>query len=140
MTTDDWLRIFAIVLALVALYFSRSATRKANAILASGPKQSSLTPHEVVQEPERKAALMQTMLSRRSSVPDDHELINITRSSDMEALLFELRGSDGHIWRLYANGIFDGFPEGTVMNNHALPLIYSLICKQQFPGPPITNN
>lgn len=85
MTTDGWLRIFAIVLALVALYFSRSATRKANAILASGPKQSPLTPHEVVKEPERKAALMRAMLSRRSSVPDDHELIDIAQNSNIKA-------------------------------------------------------
>lgn len=85
MTLDDWFRIFAIVLALVALYFSRSATRKANAILANRPKQSSLTPHEVVQEPERKAALMRAMLSRRSSAPDDHELIDITQNSNIKA-------------------------------------------------------
>lgn len=34
-------------------------------------------------------------------------------------LLFELRGPDGHVWRLYENGVAEGFPEGTVLMNLA---------------------
>ena len=37
--------------------------------------------------------------------------------------LFELRGPDGHIWRLFENGRADGFPEGTVIRNNAIRVL-----------------
>ena len=41
-------------------------------------------------------------------------------------LLFELRGLDGHVWRLYLDGRAEGFPIGTVIVNRAKPLFESL--------------
>lgn len=35
-------------------------------------------------------------------------------------LLFELRGLDGHVWRLYLDGRAEGFPAGTLVSNFAL--------------------
>lgn len=37
-------------------------------------------------------------------------------------LLFELRGPDGHVWRLYLDGRTEGFPAGTSVQNRAFPL------------------
>ena len=37
--------------------------------------------------------------------------------------LFELRGPDGHIWRLFENGRAEGFPEGTVIRNNAIRVL-----------------
>lgn len=42
-------------------------------------------------------------------------------------LLFELRGPDGHIWRLYLDGRTEGFPAGTLTQNFAFPLWCALI-------------
>jgi hypothetical protein len=36
-----------------------------------------------------------------------------------DELLFELRGPDGHVWRLYLDGRSEGFPAGTVVSNFA---------------------
>ena len=36
-----------------------------------------------------------------------------------DELLFELRASDGHVWRLYLDGRSEGFPAGTVVSNFA---------------------
>ncbi len=41
---------------------------------------------------------------------------------EADELLFELRGPSGEVWRLYLDGRAEGFPEGTVVANHALPL------------------
>jgi len=38
-------------------------------------------------------------------------------------LMFELRGDDDHIWKLYSNGRTEGFPEGACMFNHAYRVI-----------------
>lgn len=43
-----------------------------------------------------------------------------------DELLFELRGLDGHVWRLYLDGRAEGFPIGTVIVNRAKPLFESL--------------
>ena len=39
-----------------------------------------------------------------------------------DELLFELRGPDGHVWRLYLDGRAEGFPPGTLVCNFAFPL------------------
>lgn len=39
-----------------------------------------------------------------------------------DELLFELRGPDGQVWRLYLDGRADGFPAGTIIENRAFPL------------------
>lgn len=44
-----------------------------------------------------------------------------------DELLFELLGPDGQVWRLYMNGRAEGFPPGTVVTNHALPLTYRVL-------------
>ena len=41
--------------------------------------------------------------------------------------LFELRGADGHTWRIYLDGRAEGFPPGTLVVNHALPLVSRLV-------------
>lgn len=38
-----------------------------------------------------------------------------------DELLFELRGPDGQVWRLYLDGRTDGFPAGTLIENYAFP-------------------
>lgn len=40
-------------------------------------------------------------------------------------LLFELRGADGHAWRLYLDGRIEGFPAGTLVVNRAPPMTYA---------------
>ncbi|RZS35842.1 hypothetical protein EV687_0921 [Corticibacter populi] len=37
-------------------------------------------------------------------------------------LLFELRSQSGEVWKLYLNGVVEGFPLGTVVENRAFPL------------------
>lgn len=44
-----------------------------------------------------------------------------------DELLFELRGPDGHVWRLYLDGRTDGFPAGTAIENRAAPLWCALV-------------
>lgn len=46
-----------------------------------------------------------------------------------DELLFELRGPDGQVWRLYLDGRAEGFPPGTAMENRALPLWCALVGK-----------
>ena len=41
-------------------------------------------------------------------------------SATEPCLLFEARTPDGHIYRFFANGECEGFPEGTFGWNHAL--------------------
>lgn len=38
------------------------------------------------------------------------------------ALLFEVHHGS-HVWRLRANGVAEGFPDGAVVVNHAAPLL-----------------
>lgn len=49
---------------------------------------------------------------------------------EMGDLLFELHGPNGEIWKLYANGFVEGFPHGTIVVNHAMPLIHALVAQQ----------
>lgn len=42
-------------------------------------------------------------------------------------LLFELHGPEGKAWRLYLNGRIEGFPDGTLILNYALPLVNKLL-------------
>lgn len=44
-----------------------------------------------------------------------------------DELLFELRGPDGHAWRLYLDGRTEGFPDGTMVVNSALPMVWRMI-------------
>lgn len=42
-----------------------------------------------------------------------------------DSLLFELTHGD-HVWRLYADGRIEGFPDGTTVFNMAAPVIAAL--------------
>lgn len=56
--------------------------------------------------------------------------------NSLDILLFELRRGE-HIWRIYANGKVEGFPEGTLIMNRAMPLLsklQSLVRKQELPA------
>lgn len=44
-----------------------------------------------------------------------------------DELLFQLHGPEGKTWRLYLNGRIEGFPDGTLILNHALPLVNKLL-------------
>lgn len=44
-----------------------------------------------------------------------------------DELMFELRGPGGEVWRLYLDGRFEGFPQGTIILNHALPTVNRLL-------------
>ena len=44
-----------------------------------------------------------------------------------DELLFELRSPSGELWRLYMDGRAEGFPPGTAVTNHALPLTSRLL-------------
>lgn len=48
--------------------------------------------------------------------------------------MFELHAPDGQRWALYADGRSEGFPEGTILINRALPLLSALCGKQQIPS------
>ena len=48
-----------------------------------------------------------------------------------DELLFELRGPDGHVWRLYLDGRTEGFPAGTVVSNFALPAHARMVGKMK---------
>lgn len=41
-----------------------------------------------------------------------------------DELLFELYGPDGQVWRVYLDGRAEGFPHGTVLTNHAWPMLH----------------
>ena len=51
-----------------------------------------------------------------------------------DELLYELHAPDGHTWRLYLDGRTEGFPDGTVVNNHALPHVQRLKAGQPVSG------
>ena len=44
--------------------------------------------------------------------------------------MFELRSPTGEVWKLFANGQAEGFPEGTRLTNRAAPLIHLLLGAQ----------
>lgn len=41
-------------------------------------------------------------------------------NTNTQQLMLEARSPDGHVWRFYADGRTEGFPEGTVIVNHAV--------------------
>lgn len=41
---------------------------------------------------------------------------------DMSTLLFELTTPNGETYKIYLNGKTEGFPDGTLIVNHAFPL------------------
>ena len=47
----------------------------------------------------------------------------------MAAPMFDLRGPNGEVWTLRADGAVSGFPTGTVVVNHAAPLLAAMIGK-----------
>lgn len=51
-----------------------------------------------------------------------------------DELMFELRGPSGEVWRLYLNGRVEGFPDGTLLINRALPLVQRLVSEKQIPS------
>lgn len=58
-----------------------------------------------------------------------------------ESPLFELRHG-GQVWRLYADGRYEGFPDGTVILNNASTLVNvmrSLIREKLSPPSPISD-
>ena len=55
-------------------------------------------------------------------------------STVLSELLFEFRGPGGEVWKVWADGRFEGFPGGTVIVNKAAPLLHSLLSKQCGPG------
>lgn len=69
---------------------------------------------------------MMDMTTENQSIED----VSTNADDLLGALLFELRHPAGHVWRLYANGVCEGFPEGVVVVNRALPMIHRLIAKQ----------
>lgn len=48
-----------------------------------------------------------------------------------ELPLFELIAPDGNTLRIFGSGRCDGFPEGTLIINHARPLLDALRCSAQ---------
>lgn len=40
-----------------------------------------------------------------------------------DVALFELHGPEGQVWKLFANGTYSGFPDGTFVVNNAHPTI-----------------
>ena len=55
-------------------------------------------------------------------------------SDVLSELLFEFFVPGGEVWKVWADGHFEGFPAGTVIVNNAAPLLYSLLSKQRVPG------
>ena len=49
------------------------------------------------------------------------------RLAPPDALLFELHGPDGQRWAIHLDGRFEGFPNGTLILNHAIPLVDGLL-------------
>lgn len=46
-------------------------------------------------------------------------------------VLFELRSPDGNVWKVYLDGQTEGFPEGTVVINHAKPYVDAIFSANQ---------
>ena len=61
-------------------------------------------------------------------------ILGVAMTTILSSLLFELRGPDGEIWKLWADGRAEGFPTGTTLMNKAAPILYGLLAKQQIPG------
>lgn len=45
---------------------------------------------------------------------------------DFSLLLFEVRTREGHEFRIHLDGSISGFPDGSIIFNHALPLFCKL--------------
>jgi len=54
-------------------------------------------------------------------------------TTTLSALLFELRGPGGEVWKLWADGRAEGFPPGTVLMNKAAPILHALLSKKYVP-------
>jgi hypothetical protein len=50
----------------------------------------------------------------------------VKEKQSIHVLLFELRTKEGHTFKLFLDGRTEGFPDGTILTNHALPLFYKL--------------
>lgn len=51
-------------------------------------------------------------------------------------LLFELSTPDGHKYKLYLDGYCEGFPDGTLVVNHAFPLFCAGVKNIPYPNIP----
>lgn len=40
---------------------------------------------------------------------------------------FEVKSPDGHVWKIYADGRIEGFPEGSVIFNRIPAFVYGLL-------------
>jgi hypothetical protein len=87
--------------------------------------------------PTRDAAIDVAATIMKGTIPMPNDLSK--SASSMGELLFELHGPDGHVWALYANGRTAGFPDGTLVVNHAIPLLNSLRGEQKPPSPLVAN-
>ena len=57
----------------------------------------------------------------------------------MDELLFELHAPDGRVGKIYANGKTEGFPHGTILVNHYIPLANALRGKENVPSAGISD-
>jgi hypothetical protein len=54
---------------------------------------------------------------------------NFMNKSSMNDLLFELVTQNKHVYKLYLDGRYEGFPKGTIIKNHAYPLFCLIMAK-----------
>lgn len=73
--------------------------------------------------------------------PVERRVRGMDKDDNRSALLFELHYKDGNVCRIYENGMATGFPDGTVLINHAASLLLSLRClarEKLLPAPDVT--
>ena len=81
--------------------------------------------------PDRTMNFLEIKPEFLQSSPSDPEM-------ELDQVLFELRGPDGHTWTLTLDGRCTGFPPGTTMMNLALPLTLALVGKMKRQGVGLT--
>ena len=106
----------------------------------------SKSPSLALMERARMLVNVSESLGLPLSGPSDPELeaaikaVKVEQLCKGDELLFELRSPDGKAWKLYLDGRTEGFPDGALLLNHALPLVNALIgevlcpIKQTAPG------
>ena len=57
---------------------------------------------------------------------DNTPIQDVISPLDFSQLLFEVRTKEGHEFRVYLDGSISGFPDGSLVLNHALPLFCKL--------------
>ena len=58
---------------------------------------------------------------------DEYTGKKIISPLDFSQLLFEVKTKDGHEYRIYLDGSISGFPDSSLVVNHAFPLFSKLI-------------